>query len=143
MIASSMSLSETSFAPASTIMIASLVPATVKSISDFILCSYVGLMISSPSTLPTFTDPVGPSQGMSDVARATDEPIIAATSGEQSWSTLIATATTETSFLNPFGNRGLSGLSISLEVKIPCSPGLPSLLMYPPGIFPTAYIFSS
>ena len=84
MIASSMSLSETSFAPASTIMIASLVPATVKSMSDFILCSYVGLMISSPSTLPTFTDPVGPSQGMSDVARATDEPIIAATSGEQS-----------------------------------------------------------
>ena len=40
--------------------------------------------MSSPSTLPTFTEPVGPSHGMSDVASATDEPIIAATSGEQS-----------------------------------------------------------
>ncbi len=35
------------------------------------------------------------------------------------------------------------GLSIRREVKIAFSLGLPSLLMKPPGIFPTEYCFSS
>ena len=142
-MASSISISGTSFAPASTIIIASSVPATVRSMSDSALCSVAGFMINSPLILPTLTEPVGPSQGMSEIDNATEDPIIAAISGEQSWSTLITVAITDTSFLYPFGKRGLKGLSINLDVSVPCSPGLPSLLIYPPGIFPTAYIFSS
>ena len=54
-------------------------------------------MINSPSIIPTRTDPVGPSHGMSEVARATDEPIIAMISVSQSGSTDITVATTTTS----------------------------------------------
>ena len=52
-------------------------------------------------------------------------------------------ATTCTSFLKPFGNKGLIGLSISLEVSIAFSEGFPSLFKNPPGILPTEYNFSS
>ena len=89
------------------------------------------------------TDAVGPSQGISEIASATDEPIMATISGEQSGSTLITVATTCTSLKNPLGKRGLKGLSISLELRTALSLGLPSLLINPPGIFPAAYIFSS
>ena len=78
-------------------MMASLVPDTVIYISDFSLCSRVGLITSWPSTLPTATEPVGPSHGISEVARATDEPIIPQISGEQSRSTDMTVATTTTS----------------------------------------------
>ena len=53
--------------------------------------------MSWPSTLPTTTEPVGPSHGISEVASATDEPIIPQISGEQSRSTDITVATTTTS----------------------------------------------
>ena len=52
-------------------------------------------------------------------------------------------ATTQVSFLKSFGNNGLNGLSIALEVKIALSVGFPSLLVKLPGILPTAYSFSS
>ena len=61
-----MMLSGTSSAPASTIMMASFVPATVRFIRDCSLCSKVGLTINWPSIMPTRTDPVGPSHGISD-----------------------------------------------------------------------------
>ncbi len=96
-----------------------------------------------PSISPTFTAPVGPSNGMSDIVNAMDEPNIPAISGEQSWSTDNTVTVTVTSFLNPLGKRGLKGLSINREVSIALSPGFPSLLMKPPGIFPTEYNFSS
>ena len=40
--------------------------------------------------------------------------------------------------MNPSGNNGLIGLSISLEVRVSNSVGLPSRLKKPPGIFPAA-----
>ena len=61
-------------------LIASLVPATVKSISLLLACSGVGLMIYSPSTLPTLTPAIGPSNGISDNINAKLEPNIAAIS---------------------------------------------------------------
>ena len=45
---------------------------------------------------------------------------------------------TWTSFLNPLGNRGLIGLSISLSVRMACVVGLPSRLKKLPGICPIA-----
>ncbi len=80
---------------------------------------------------------------MLEIVSAAEDPIMAVISGEQSWSTDITVVTICTSFLNPLGKSGLKGLSISLEVKVAFSLGLPSLLMNPPGIFPTEYIFSS
>ena len=135
--------SDTSWAPASTIIIASFVPDTTKCISLFSLCSALGFTTNSPSTKPIQTDPVGPLKGMSDIDNATDEPIIATISGVQSWSTERTVATTWTSFLNPCGNKGLIGLSINLDVNIAFSEGFPSLFKNPPGILPTEYNFSS
>lgn len=68
---------------------------------------------------------------------------MANTSGCMSGSTDMAVATTATSFKNPLGNKGLIGLSISLDVKIALSLGRPSRFLKPPGILPTEYIFSS
>ena len=96
-----------------------------------------------PSTNPTFTAAVGPLNGISDIAKAVAAPIIAATSGELSCSTQSTVPTTTTSFLKSFGNNGLNGLSIALDVKIALSLGFPSLFKKPPGIFPTEYSFSS
>ena len=48
--ASSMTSSESSLAPDSTMLIASLVPATVSSKSETSFCSLLGLMMNSPST---------------------------------------------------------------------------------------------
>ena len=74
---------------------------------------------------------------------AADAPIMAHTSGELSWSTDKTVATTHTSLRKSFGNNGLNGRSIALDVKIAFSAGFPSLFVNPPGIFPTEYNFSS
>ena len=91
-----------------------------------------------PSTRPTKTPATGPPNGISDMASATPVPIIAAISGELSISTDITVATMLTSFLKSFGKSGLMGRSITRDVKIAFSLGFPSLLINPPGIFPTA-----
>ncbi len=96
-MASKIVSSGTSFAPASTIMMASLVPATTRLRSLTSLLSNVGLMTNSPSTNPTETAPIGPSKGMSEIDRAIEEPIIATTSGVQSGSTHKTVAMTCTS----------------------------------------------
>ena len=119
------------------------VPASDKLILDLFLSSSLGFMIYFPSINPTSTEPVGPSKGMSEIERAIEEPIMATISGEWSWSTHNTVATICTSFLYPSGKRGLRGLSINLAESVAFSLGLPSLLINPPGIFPTAYIFSS
>ena len=116
-----------SSAPASIIVTFSIVPATVNVNLLFSLCSAVGFIIISPSTYPTFTAAVGPPNGISDIESATDAPIIAHTSGLLSCSTDNTVATTHTSFLKSFGNKGLIGLSIALDVKIALSAGFPSL----------------
>ena len=132
-----------SSAPASIIVTFSIVPATVN---FNLLCSLwatVGFITICPSTYPTFTAAVGPPNGISEIDNATDVPIIAQTSGLLSCSTDKTVATTHTSFLKSFGNKGLIGLSIALDVKIALSAGFPSLFWKLPGIFPTAYSFSS
>ena len=140
--ASNISSSLTSRAPASTMLIAYFVPATVKSISDTSSSSGVGLIINSPLTLPTLTPAIGPSNGTFEIQVAKLEPNIAVSSGELSLSTDNTVFTTCTSFLKSSGNIGLIGLSIILAAKVAASVGLPSLLINPPGIFPTEYSFS-
>ena len=65
-------------------LIASFVPATVRSISDFSLCSTVGLITNSPSTLPTLTAATGPLKGILLIQVASEEPNKAVSSGELS-----------------------------------------------------------
>ena len=132
-----------SSAPASIIVIFSNVPATVKFSLLFSLCASVGFITIWLSTYPTFTAAVGPPNGISDIVSAAEAPIIAHTSGLLSGSTESTVATTHTSFLKSFGNSGLNGLSIALDVNIALSVGFPSLFVKLPGIFPTAYNFSS
>ena len=67
-------------------LIAVCVPATVKLISETSSCSGVGLMINSPLTLPTTTPAIGPSNGISEIINAIDEPSIAAIAVVQSGS---------------------------------------------------------
>ena len=140
--ASNISSSVASLAPASTMFIASLVPATVKSISLASSSSTVGLIISFPSTLPTLTPAIGPSKGTLEIHVAKLEPTIAVNSGELSGSTDNTVFTTCTSFLKFSGNKGRIGLSIIRAASVALSVGLPSLLINPPGILPTEYNFS-
>ena len=82
MIASNITSSGTSFAPASTMLTASFVPATVKSISDASNSSTVGFNTNSPSIRPTITPAIGPSNGISEIDNDNDDPIIAEIAGE-------------------------------------------------------------
>ena len=100
-------------------------------------------MTTSPFTSPMNAPPIGPFHGMSEMERAMDAPIIAVISGEQSSSTDITVSVRATSLRRSFGKSGRMGLSITLLVSIAFSEGLPSRRRNPPGIFPTAYIFSS
>ena len=142
-IASSIVSFGISSAPASIIVIFSKVPATVAVNLLLSLWATVGFITISPSTHPTATAAVGPLNGISEIASAADAPIIAHTSGLLSCSTESTVVVTQTSFLKSFGNNGRSGLSIALDVKIALSEGFPSLFVKLPGIFPTAYNFSS
>ena len=83
-IPSRISFSLHSAAPASTIQIASLVPATVKFIFDFSSCSTLGLIIYSLPILPTTTPETGPSKGISEIPKDKEEPNKAAIMGELS-----------------------------------------------------------
>ena len=64
-MASAITSSGRRFAPASTIMIASRVPATIRSRSDSSSWLCVGLMTNSPPMRPTRTAPTGPLNGIS------------------------------------------------------------------------------
>ena len=87
---------------------------------------------------PTLAAPIGPSKGTPATHRAAEAPIMAAISGFWSLPDDITVEKTWTSFLNSSGNKGLIGLSISLEVNVSLSVGLASLLKNPPGITPVA-----
>ena len=123
-------------------MIAFFVPATVKSISDTSSSAGVGFITNSPFTLPTFTPAIGPSNGILEIQVASEEPNIAASSGELSVSTDKTVLTICTSFLKSSGNIGRIGLSIIRAARVAASVGRPSLLIKPPGILPTEYNFS-
>ena len=64
-----------------------------------------------------------------EIAMAMDVPIMAVISGEQSWSTERTRLLTTTSLRRSLGNKGLIGRSITRDVRIAFSEGLPSLLM--------------
>ena len=123
-------------------LIAYLVPATVKSKSLCSSSSGVGLIINSPLTLPTLTPAIGPSNGILLIQVDKLEPNIAVNSGELSVSTDKTVLTTCTSFLKSSGNIGRIGLSIIRAASVAASVGRPSLLIKPPGILPTEYNFS-
>ena len=86
---------------------------------------------------------MGPSHGISEMLMATETPIIAVISGEQSGSTDITVATTPTSLRISFGNSGRIGRSITREASVAFSEALPSRRRNEPGIRPTEYSFSS
>ena len=142
-IASSTTSSESSCAPASTIMTASCEPATVRFSVETARCSSVGLMTNSSLTRPTRTPAIGPSNGMSETVSAALAPIMPAISGALSWSTESTVATICTSLRKPFGNSGRMGRSMRRAQSVASLDGRPSRLMKPPGILPAAYIFSS
>ena len=75
--ASSISASVISLAPASTIRIASSVPATIRSSSARECGSSAGLTTNLPSSLPIRTAPICVGNGMSDSASAAEAPFIA------------------------------------------------------------------
>jgi len=124
-------------------LIAYFVPATTRLISLLAISSTVGLITKLLSMRPTITPAIGPMKGMLDMDNAIDVPIIAAISDGQLGSADITVAVICTSFLNPSGNKGRIVLSIKREVRIAFSLGLPSRLINPPGILPTAYNLSS
>ncbi len=68
--ASSIVSSSTSLAPASTIEMASAVPATTRSSSDSSVSCRVGLMMNSSPISPMRTAPTGPSNGSSEIISA-------------------------------------------------------------------------
>ena len=78
------SSSDTSWAPASTITIPSLLPATTRSRRLCLRWGKVGLTTYWPSTRPTRTPAMVFSNGISDSASAAEAPVSASTS--ESWS---------------------------------------------------------
>ena len=129
--------------PASIIITLSFVAQTVNWRILSSLSFNVGFKTKFPSINPTWTAPTGVVNGMLDRHNAIDAALIARISGKLSCSTETTVQTTWTSFLYPFGNNGLRGLSTALPKRIAFSEGLPSLLMNPPGILPTEYNLSS
>ena len=92
--ASSIVSSLTSLAPASTIEMASAVPATIRSSSDSSVSWRVGLMMNSSPISPMRTAPTGPSKGSSEIISAADAPLSARMSDWLTWSTDRIVATT-------------------------------------------------
>ena len=72
-IASYISSSVSSSAPASIIITFCFVEDTVSAIRLFARCSAVGLITYFPSIIPTETEPVGPEKGISEIERAIEE----------------------------------------------------------------------
>ena len=138
-----MTSSGTSFAPASTIAMASPVPATTRSSLLSSNCANVGLTTSSPSTYPSLVAATGPSNGISDRHRAEDAPMMPRTSGSFSWSADRTVTMTWISLWKPFGKRGRRGRSVRRAARVATSVGRPSLRKKLPGILPAAYRRSS
>ena len=92
--ASSIVSSSTSVAPASTIEMASAVPATTRSSSDSSASCSVGLMMNSSPIRPMRTAPTGPWKGISESIRAVEAPFSARMSNAFTWSTERMVATT-------------------------------------------------
>src|SRR5271167_2583371 len=124
--APSMTSSSRPLASDSTIRTPSSVPATTRSSFDCANCEVVGLRTYLPSRWPTRAAPIGPMNGMPEIASAAEAPINEAISGSTSAFTDITEATTCTSLVNPSGNSGRIGLSIRREVRVSFSVGRPT-----------------
>ena len=98
-MASAMTDSGRILAPASTIMIASRVPETIRSRSDSASSGMVGLITNSPPIRPIRTAPMGPRKGISLMVSAADAATVPSTSGLFSWSVERTVSTTCTSSL--------------------------------------------
>jgi hypothetical protein len=130
--------------PASTIVMLSRVPTTIRSSVDSssVSCN-VGLTTSSPSIIPIRTAPTGPRNGSGEIISAADAPLMQRMSCGVTRSADSTVPITCTSLRNPLGQSGRIGRSIMRAVRIARSVGRPSRLKKPPGIFPAAYIRSS
>ena len=84
--ASTISASETSSAPPSTIMIESAEPATIMSMSENSSAWKVGLSTHFPSTRPTRTPAIGPAHGILLALSANEVAMSPSTSWSFSWS---------------------------------------------------------
>ena len=135
-MASTSRSSETSFAPASTIVMPPLCPATTRSNVLFAMSASSGFTTSSPLTQPMRTAPIGPSQGMSEIASASEAPLMPRMFAGFFWSTDMTVATTCTSFLIHSGKRERIERSIMRPLRIAVSEGRPSRFMNPPGTLP-------
>ena len=89
----------------STINTPSLVPATTRSSFEVANWVAVGFRTYLPSMYPTRAAPIGPMNGMPEIARAAEAPIKEAISGSTSAFTEITEATTCTSLMNPSGKQ--------------------------------------
>ena len=79
---------------------------------------------------------------MSEISKAADAPTAARVSGSIAGSAENTFAIICVSYDQPFGIKGLIGLSISLAESTSLSVGRPSLFRNPPGILPAAAVFS-
>ena len=136
--ASSTVASDASLASPSTMTTVSSLPETINSKSQSSCSVRVGLITILPSSFPTRTEAMGPFQGIVEAISAAEAPTPARTSAIFSPSLCRTVIMTWVSFLKPFGNNGLKGLSVKRLVKTSCSDGLASRLKNPPGIFPPA-----
>ena len=84
-------------APASIMITFSRVEATVRARSLTCFWSAVGLMMNSPSIMPTWVVAQGPAKGISEMDVAMAEPSIAVSSGLQLGSTDITMLSSVTS----------------------------------------------
>ena len=84
--ASTITASETSFAPPSTITMASREAAITTSRSHSARWASVGLAMNWPFSRPTRTPAMGPLKGTSDRWSAAEAPVSASTSVSFSWS---------------------------------------------------------
>ena len=133
-------MSEASLAAASTIVIASEVPAVSKfKIEDF-SSSTLGLKIYFQSAIKAnLQAQTGHSNGVQAIIKVKLAQTIHQKPNSLSQEALKTVTITWVSFTIPFGNIGLIGLSISLADKVASSEGLHSLFWNLfPQIFPVA-----
>lgn len=104
--------SSTSPASASTMRMASLLPATTRSSWLSSSSCRVGFRTKLPPMRPTRTAAMGPSQGMSESMRAALAAMGPRMSGGFFWSAERTVTMIWTSWRNPLGKRGLMGRSV-------------------------------
>ena len=136
--ASSISASEISSEPPSTMTMVSAEPLTTRSMVENSSCWKVGLRIQLPSTRPTRTPASGPFHGTLERLSAVEAATTPRMSASFSWSAERTVTKTCTSFLKPSGKSGRIERSIRRLARISLSEGRPSRLRNPPGILPAA-----